>query len=108
MANMSSSIEDHVVRLDSFGRCPPAHLTAALHTNRPFVEVSKSQFFAAIGPLDIVSSAQGDARTGYSRFTTRQNTEVGRSYSDGTGLPPTRFVLTAAFAEKRSDVLAAH
>ncbi len=108
MANMSSSMEDHVVPLDFFGRCPPAHLTAARHTNKPFVEVSKPQFFAAIGPQDIVSSAQGDARTGYSRFTTRQNLEVGRSYSDGGGTHPTRFVLTAAFAEKHSAALAAH
>lgn len=108
MALMTPSMEDHVVCLDFFGRCPPAHLTAARHTGKPYVEVSKEQFFAAIGPLDIVSSVRGDSHTGFSRFATRQDVEIGRSFSDGRGLVPARYVLTASFAEKRSAVLEAH
>jgi hypothetical protein len=101
-------MDDATVRIDFFGRCPPAHLTAARHMDKPFVEVSKAQFFAAIGPRDIVTSVVGDANKGYSRFATRQDTEVGRIYSDGRCIEPTRYVLTAAFATKHSAVLEMH
>ncbi len=108
MALMSPSMEDYTVRLDFFGRCPPAHHTFARHTGMHFLEVSKAQFYAAIGPLDIVCGVQGSGDRAYSRFATRQDTEVGRVYSDGRGLEPTRYVLTTAFADKRRAVLDLH
>lgn len=107
MGNLSDKMESVVVPLDFFGVCPPAHLTFARHTDMWFVAVSREQFYAAIGNFDIVIKSMGDSETGYSSFSPRYSIEIGRTYDSGYGKREAVYLLTRAYAERRSDALEA-
>ena len=108
MGVIDSRLEDWVVPVDYFGNWTPARQTYARHTEAFFIEVSKEQFQAVVGPLDVITSIKGKTGTEYTCFTTRFGFEIGRMYSDGQGLLPSRRLLTREFAEKQRSVLAVH
>jgi hypothetical protein len=64
------------------------------------IEVSKSQFFTAVGQRDIITSAHGsskDERGTFSIFKTRDGAEVGRIHY---GKPNKAYVLNEEVANK--------
>jgi hypothetical protein len=108
MGIMDPNLEDWVVPVDYFGNWTPARQTFARHTEARFVEVSYKQFHAVLEHRDVVSVVQGKPGMEYTNFTTRFGAEVGRMYSDGRGITPTRRLLTREFAEKQRAVLSLH
>lgn len=95
------------VPLDFEGRCTPARLTFARHTQCAYVEVTRHQFLGGIGDLDMASSAHSKTvdQEPHTRYVTRRNEEVGRVYSDSRWIEPPRYFLTRQFAEATSDAI---
>lgn len=103
---MTYGINFEFIPANNAGKWTPEGQEAARHKGAPYVQVSQAQFFAAIGPSDIVSSAQvatvEKERYYYSQFETRERTPVGRIYppKHGNSLGPSTFLLNTGYASQ--------